>query len=311
MPRLRLAFRFRTPIPEVACRPGRGAGLPTGCPACGGGGGEGGAPGDRRPCADVCGRRRTEPRGGGLRSGLLPNGAAPAAGSRRGRFRARDTDGRPGLERPPPDLDDESGGLWVERLVSIPLDDQVRDHAETMLIALNGRALHARAASGLRWHAVHIEFNGRAWGSMALSRAVGLEYPAWAVAQALWGAARRPSLQRRRRAVRARHLGREIVHLLAFAGPPFNRGALAFAPADASRGPLLASGRPPVQLATGRICGAPRGHRVDRFRRDSAHSPPQNGDPRCSSCPSDWSYDGRWTLLDLARSSAIGAMTRC
>ena len=69
-----------------------------------------------------------------------------------------------------------------------------------------------RDGDGMRWF---VELNGRAWGSMALARAVGLEYPAWAVAQAFGerlgslpsGSGDEP--------VRARHLGREIVHLLA------------------------------------------------------------------------------------------------
>ena len=30
-----------------------------------------------------------------------------------------------------------------------------------------------------------MELNGRAWGSLALSRRLGFEYPAWAVARAL------------------------------------------------------------------------------------------------------------------------------
>lgn len=59
-----------------------------------------------------------------------------------------------------------------------------------------------------------IELNGRPWGSMALARDCGFEYPAWALELARDPHAplhRHPS----KRPVRiARHLGRELVHLL-------------------------------------------------------------------------------------------------
>jgi hypothetical protein len=58
-----------------------------------------------------------------------------------------------------------------------------------------------------------VEFNGRAWGSMALSRRQALEYPAWTVAQAL-DPAFAPQPPARPTAVTSRHLGRELMHLL-------------------------------------------------------------------------------------------------
>jgi hypothetical protein len=58
-----------------------------------------------------------------------------------------------------------------------------------------------------------IELNGRAWGSMALSRRMGLEYPAWAVESAL-DEDFVPDVPADRDPVMARHLGRELVHLL-------------------------------------------------------------------------------------------------
>jgi hypothetical protein len=58
-----------------------------------------------------------------------------------------------------------------------------------------------------------VELNGRPWGSMALSRRSGLEYPAWAVLDALGRGSdiNRPAAVA---GVRCRHLGRELVHLL-------------------------------------------------------------------------------------------------
>ena len=59
-----------------------------------------------------------------------------------------------------------------------------------------------------------LEFNGRAWGSMALSRRQGLEYPAWNATLALV-----PGFSVRRSEptsseVVCRNLGRELIHLL-------------------------------------------------------------------------------------------------
>ena len=106
-------------------------------------------------------------------------------------------------------------GSGSSACVSIPLDDQVRDQAETMLTRLRWSGLFMlellRDSEGTRWF---VELNGRAWGSMALARAVGLEYPAWAVAQAFGERLGSLPSSSGDESVRARHLGREIVHLL-------------------------------------------------------------------------------------------------
>ena len=68
-----------------------------------------------------------------------------------------------------------------------------------------------RDHSGKLWF---IEFNGRAWGSMALARRCGLEYPAWAVQTALQPTAAIDIPARRDSSIVCRHLGRELVHLL-------------------------------------------------------------------------------------------------
>lgn len=56
-----------------------------------------------------------------------------------------------------------------------------------------------------------VEFNGRLWGSLALARRAGFEYPAWAVAQALDSAFDPPGVDSS--PVSLRHLGRDLVHL--------------------------------------------------------------------------------------------------
>jgi hypothetical protein len=58
-----------------------------------------------------------------------------------------------------------------------------------------------------------VEFNGRAWGSMALSRRQGLEYPAWTTNLALDPQWRLPEDGHRTPEVVCRNLGREIMHL--------------------------------------------------------------------------------------------------
>lgn len=56
-----------------------------------------------------------------------------------------------------------------------------------------------------------MEVNGRAWGSMALARRRGLEYPTWAAQQSL-GLPIEPALPTNAAYVRCRHAGREILH---------------------------------------------------------------------------------------------------
>jgi hypothetical protein len=68
-----------------------------------------------------------------------------------------------------------------------------------------------RDSQGTAWF---MEFNGRPWGSMALARRQGLEYPAWNVRLALdpqWRLAGGPLVQPD---LVCRHLGRELMHPL-------------------------------------------------------------------------------------------------
>ncbi|MEU4563794.1 hypothetical protein AB0F72_35915 [Actinoplanes sp. NPDC023936] len=68
-----------------------------------------------------------------------------------------------------------------------------------------------RDDAGRAWF---MELNGRTWGSMALARARGIPYPQWAVTGALDPDFRPPAVPAAPH-VLSRHLGREIVHLLA------------------------------------------------------------------------------------------------
>ncbi len=67
-----------------------------------------------------------------------------------------------------------------------------------------------RTDDGCSWF---VEFNGRAWGSMALSRRQSLEYPAWTVKQAIDPALLPISASVASDGIECRNLGREVMHL--------------------------------------------------------------------------------------------------
>ncbi|QDP94592.1 hypothetical protein FOE78_00490 [Microlunatus elymi] len=91
-------------------------------------------------------------------------------------------------------------------------DPALLNSVSAMMAALGWRgqfmAEFLRDVDGTPWF---MEVNGRAWGSMALSRRRGYEYPAWTVQQAL-GLPIRPSVPVDAPHVRCRHVGREILH---------------------------------------------------------------------------------------------------
>lgn len=95
-----------------------------------------------------------------------------------------------------------------------PVDDSLIEPAASLVRNARWNGIFMiellRQDDGQVWF---IELNGRAWGSMALSRRMGYEFPAWAVRNALEEDFR-PALPERRESVVCRHLGRELVHLL-------------------------------------------------------------------------------------------------
>jgi predicted ATP-grasp superfamily ATP-dependent carboligase len=105
-------------------------------------------------------------------------------------------------------------GSGSSACVSIAVDPELRDAAAAMLRAARWDGIFMvellRDRGGQAWF---MELNGRAWGSMALARRLGLEYPAWAVAQAL-GEPVPEEPGAGGEGVVCRHLGRELVHLL-------------------------------------------------------------------------------------------------
>jgi predicted ATP-grasp superfamily ATP-dependent carboligase len=94
---------------------------------------------------------------------------------------------------------------------SVPSD--VQPAVEKMIQQTGWRGLFMveliRDQAGKLWF---VEFNGRPWGSMALSRRQGLEYPAWAVKLAL--NQQLPARPPANGTVVCRNAGREFMHLL-------------------------------------------------------------------------------------------------
>lgn len=76
-----------------------------------------------------------------------------------------------------------------------------------------------RDSAGRPWF---MELNGRAWGSTALARRMGFEYPAWEVRHAL-DPGFVPALPSPRPPVLCRHAGRELVHLAVVLRGPKSR----------------------------------------------------------------------------------------
>jgi hypothetical protein len=117
---------------------------------------------------------------------------------------------------------------------AIAVDPALAAAAGRMLSAVGWQGLFMleflRDADGTAWF---MELNGRTWGSMALARRQGLEYPAWALAGHLPPDDRRGGfdpppggaglLAAGREGLVCRHLGRELVHLMMVARGPRSR----------------------------------------------------------------------------------------
>lgn len=94
------------------------------------------------------------------------------------------------------------------------LDEAVADAVTRFVKSASWRGIFMvellRDERGIPWF---VEFNGRTWGSTALARRLGLEYPAWGMRLALGQPFEPPPPWVHDRLV-CRHLGRELVHLL-------------------------------------------------------------------------------------------------
>lgn len=104
-------------------------------------------------------------------------------------------------------------GSGASACMSIPVDPDLRAAGERLIRAADWRGPFMIELLREPGGAAHfMELNGRLWGSTALARRAGLEYPAWAVAQALDPGFAPPTAPPFR-PLAVRHLGRELMHL--------------------------------------------------------------------------------------------------
>lgn len=119
-------------------------------------------------------------------------------------------------------------GSGSSACASTPVPKELVGPIERMLEDAGWRGLFMveLLRAGEQWW--FMELNGRAWGSMALTRRLGYEYPAWAAAGALDPQAPAPPAPRwdTDEELLCRHLGRELVHLMfVLRGPGSHPGA--------------------------------------------------------------------------------------
>jgi hypothetical protein len=116
-------------------------------------------------------------------------------------------------------------GSGSSACVSAPVPETLRDPIGRLLQAVdwNGMFMVELLHADDTWW--FMELNGRPWGSLALARRLGYEYPAWAVARLLDEHAALPADPPFAELL-CRHLGRELVHLLfVLRGPGSHVGA--------------------------------------------------------------------------------------
>lgn len=106
-------------------------------------------------------------------------------------------------------------GSGSSACISQSISDPVRDAAEQLIDNTGWRGIFMlellRDSTGKVWF---VELNGRSWGSMALSRNQGLEYPAWQVRLALDRHSDVGKTTSGGEGLVCRHAGRELMHLL-------------------------------------------------------------------------------------------------
>jgi predicted ATP-grasp superfamily ATP-dependent carboligase len=106
-------------------------------------------------------------------------------------------------------------GSGSSACISQAVPEDLRAHAEELIRQIGWTG--AFMIELLRDHAGRVwfvEFNGRPWGSMALCRRQGLEYPAWQVELALDPNSQAGNGARGTEHLLCRHAGREFMHLL-------------------------------------------------------------------------------------------------
>jgi predicted ATP-grasp superfamily ATP-dependent carboligase len=106
-------------------------------------------------------------------------------------------------------------GSGSSACISQPVSEDLKAKAATLISAAEWHGLFMiellRDQAGIRWF---VELNGRPWGSMALSRRQGLEYPAWHVKLAMDQRSGVGVTFPLTPGVVCRNVGRELIHVL-------------------------------------------------------------------------------------------------
>ena len=106
-------------------------------------------------------------------------------------------------------------GSGSSACVSQPVSQDLRDKSHRLIQMAGWRGIFMvellRDSAGKAWF---VELNGRPWGSTALSRRQGLEYPAWNVDLAIDDLSRVGEASSTTDGMICRHIGREFMHLL-------------------------------------------------------------------------------------------------
>lgn len=113
------------------------------------------------------------------------------------------------------------GGSGSSACMAIKTEPSVIESANQFIVNSGWEGMFMvellRDENGKVWF---MEFNGRPWGSMALARRQGFEYPAWAVGHAVGNDISAGVFSAKSVELFCRHLGRELIHLLCvFRGP--------------------------------------------------------------------------------------------
>lgn len=105
-------------------------------------------------------------------------------------------------------------GSGASACASVAPDPALKAAAAAMISAIGWRGpFMIELLRGEDGRAYFMELNGRLWGSLALARRSGFEYPAWAVRQALDPSFAPPEVAAKS-GMTTRHLGRDLLHLL-------------------------------------------------------------------------------------------------
>jgi biotin carboxylase len=106
-------------------------------------------------------------------------------------------------------------GSGSSACVSVSVGEDLREKARTLIEQIGWRGLFMiellREPGGRVWF---VELNGRPWGSMALSRRQGLEYPAWQIGLATNSTSIVANGHSGSPGLVCRHAGREMMHVL-------------------------------------------------------------------------------------------------